>query len=678
MRSRDLARIKSIADFPSLVEYLKEDLGWELEAEDVEDLVFDYEPEELGLDETHKVKINEIKQLRPFITSDQPWGIFYLDFEPKRLPVVVLRRILRSLVPKKRASAANPQQAVWNLNDLLFISALGEGGNRGISFAHFKENGEGPPQLQTFSWDERETHLHYLNLNLERLRWPEDTDDVEAWREQWSNAFTTTHRQVIRTSKELSVELARFARHTRELVREVYGYEAENGSLHRLHNSFRTVLIQDLDVDGFADMVAQTIAYGLFSARVTGEEVLGLAHLEAMVPSTNPFLKELFAEFTKLSGHDRHQIDFDELGVSELVDLLNTTDIEAILRDFGRQTGGGTEDPVIYFYELFLNEYDKQQRVKRGEFYTPKPVVSFIVRSIDKLLRTELGCADGLADTSTMEWNGETWPKVMILDPATGTGTFLETVIEVIHETMTKKWKRERLTDDQILAAWNEYVPIHLLPRLHGFELMMAPYSIAHMKLGLKLKQTGYEFQSDERLRIFLTNTLQEPKDYSGQLFAGFLAHEAKAVNKVKENVPITVVIGNPPYASISSNLSPQARAIVDKYRYVDGERIKERSMLQFEKNIQDDYVKFIAISQSYVSRAEFGIMGLVTNHSYLDGPTLRGVRRSLLLDFHRLDTVDLHGNSNKKETAPDGGKDANVFDIQQGVAVSLFRRSQE
>src|SRR5215204_1734943 len=201
MRSRDLDRIKSIEDFPSLVEYLREDLGWPMDVEDVDDLVFEYEPEELGLKETHKVKINEIKQLRP-LTSHQPWGIFYLDFEPKRLPVVVLRRILRSLVPKKRASASNPQQAVWNLNDLLFISTLGEEGYRGISFAHFKESGEGNPQLQTFSWDQRETHLHYLGLNLERLRWPEETNDIEAWREQWSSAFTTTHRQVIENSKD--------------------------------------------------------------------------------------------------------------------------------------------------------------------------------------------------------------------------------------------------------------------------------------------------------------------------------------------------------------------------------------------------------------------------------------------------------------------------------------------
>jgi hypothetical protein len=678
MRSRDLNRVKSIADFPSLVEYLQEDLGWPMDVEDVEDLVFEYEPEELGLKEAHKVKINEIKQLRPLATN-QPWGIFYLDFEPKRLPVVVLRRILRSLVPKKRASAANPQQAVWNLNDLLFISALGERGHRGTSFAHFKENGEGPPQLQTFSWDERETHLQYLNLNLERLRWPENTNDVEGWREQWSSAFTTAHRQVIRTSKDLSTELARFARHTRDLVREVYGYEAENGSLHRLHNSFRTVLIQDLDVNGFADMVAQTIAYGLFSARVTGEEILGLAHLEAMVPNTNPFLKELFAEFTKLSGHDKHQIDFDELGVSELVDLLNATDIEAILRDFGRQTGSGTEDPVIYFYEHFLNEYDKQQRVKRGEFYTPKPVVSYIVRSVDRLLREELGCPDGLADISTMAWNGQTWPKVMILDPATGTGTFLETVIEVIHGTMRKKWKSERLSEDQIHAAWNEYVPKHLLPRLHGFELMMAPYSVAHMKLGLKLKQTGYDFETDERLRIFLTNTLEEPRDYSGQLFAEFLAHEAKAANRVKRDTPITVVLGNPPYAGHSANDSDWVRNLLrtklrdgaDSYFRVDGQPLGERN----PKWLNDDYVKFLRYGQYRIAETGVGILAFITGHGYLDNPTFRGMRQSLMQTFPHLRLLDLHGNVAKKERTPEGGKDENVFDIRPGVCVGVFSK---
>ncbi len=672
MRSRDLDRIKFIADFPSLVEYLKEDLGWELEAEDVEDLVFEYEPEELGLDEAHKVKIRGIKQLRP-LAPNQPWGIFYLDFEPKRLPVVVLRRILRSLVPKKRASAANPHQAVWNMNDLLFISALGERGNRGISFAHFKENGGGPPQLQTFSWDERETHLYYLNLNLERLRWPEDTDDVEAWREQWSSAFTTTHRQVIKTSKELSVELAKFARHTRELVREVYGYEAEGGSLHRLHESFRTVLIQDLDVDGFADMVAQTIAYGLFSARVTGEEVLGLAHLEDMVPNTNPFLKELFGEFTKLSGHEKHQIDFDELGVSELVDLLNTTDIEAILRDFGRQTGGGAEDPVIHFYESFLSEYDKQQKVSRGVFYTPKPVVSYIVRSVDKLLREELDCPDGLADTSTMEWNGEVWPKVMILDPATGTGTFLEMVIEVIHDTMTKKWEAEGKNSAQIHAAWNEYVPKHLLPRLHGFELMMAPYSVAHMKLGLKLKQTGYEFESNERLRVYLTNTLEEPQDFSGRLYADFLAHEAEAANQVKSKAPVTVIIGNPPYSLVSANLGQEQRALVEHYKYIDGNRLSERGALQLEKILNDDYVKFIAYAESRALQVPQATVSLITNHAYLDNPTMRGMRASLTSSFNYGFLWDLRGSAKKSV----GETDENVFDIQQGVAISLWVRTR-
>ncbi len=315
--------------------------------------------------------------------------------------------------------------------------------------------------------------------------------------------------------------------------------------------------------------------------------------------------------------------------------------------------------------------------MRRGEFYTPKPVVSYIVRSVDRVLRDELGCPDGLADTSTMEYNGETWPKVMILDPATGTGTFLETVIEVIHETMTGKWRKEGKKPDEIHAAWNEYVPQHLLPRLHGFELMMAPYSVAHMKLGLKLKETGYEFDSDERLRVFLTNALEEPQDFSDRLYADFLAHEAEAANRVKRDVPVTVVIGNPPYAGHSANDGDWIRNLLrneladgaDSYFRVDGQPLGEKN----PKWLNDDYVKFMRYGQDRIAETGVGLLAFITNHGYLDNPTFRGMRQSLMETFDDFKLVDLHGNSKKKETNPVGGKDDNVFDIQQGVAIGIF-----
>jgi hypothetical protein len=683
-------KIGDIRDFKGLVQYLRDELDWPLDLDEIEDLTFEYEPDELGLKPDHAVKVKEIKQLRP-VVDHQPWGIFWVEFENRALPVTVMRQILRALVYKKRASAKAADRKAWHLKDLIFMSSLGEKGSRRINFSYFRETGEGEPTLQTFFWDEQETQFYWLDKNhLERLRWPADTDDVEDWRRQWAGAFTAGYREPVRTAKDLSERLAALAANTRDAVLDVLRYESATGPLHRLLESFQTVLLHDLEEAGFADMVAQTIAYGLFSARCTGQEVLGLAHLEAMVPNTNRFLKELFAELARISGHKKGQINFDDLGLSAMVILLRDKNIEAVLEEFGRQAGGGKEDPVIHFYQTFLDVYDKQQRVQRGVFYTPKPVVSFIVRSVHETLQKEFGLTDGLADTTT--WGemagrvpGLAIPKeakagdpfVQILDPATGTGTFLEEVVEVVHATMIVKWQKQGKSLPAIRDAWNEYVPKHLLPRLRGFELMMAPYAVAHMKIGLKLRQTGYDFKSTERLRVYLTNTLEPPEKGNRKLsfLPDFLSHESLQADAVKERKATTVIVGNPPYSALSANLSPAARSIVDAYRYLDGQKIKERSMLQFEKNIQDDYIKFIAISQQLISRSGAGVIGLVTNHSYLDGPTLRGMRASLLEGFTALSVVDLHGNGNKKEVPPNGETDQNVFDILQGTAISIFRR---
>ena len=680
MPDSNIARLKHVTDFQSLITYLRDELDWPIEAEDAEDITFDYEPRELGIEKRYAVKIRNIKQIRP-LTDNQPWGIFYLEFESKRLPVVVLRRILRALVPKKRASTRGSEQAVWNLHDLLFISAMGEEGYRRIAFAHFRESGEGIPQLQTFSWDERETHFFYLDRDIKQLRWLDDESDVDAWREHWASAFRTPHRYVIRTSKELSEELAKIARRTRDIVQEVYSIESKDGPLHNLYESFRKVLIHDLDIKGFANMVAQTIAYGLFSARATGEEVMGLAHLEDMIPNTNTFLRELFAQFTKVSGHERDRIDFDELGVSELVNMLNSpdTDMRSILMDFGRQTGEGREDPVVNFYELFLKEYDKKQKVQRGIFYTPKPVVSFIVHSVDEILKKEFGLQDGLADSTT--WGemakrnkdvripkgiSSYSPFVQILDPGVGTGTFLETVIEVIHDGMTAKWRKQGKEKSEIEEAWNDDVPRHLLPRLYGFELMMAPYAMAHMKLGLKLKETGYDFESRARLNVCLTNTLEEPKDFSGMYFAEFLAHEAEEANRIKQDAPITVVIGNPPYSVSSLNKGPHIERLMNDYK----------ADVKKERNIQplsDDYLKFIRFAHNCIEDTGLGVVAMITNNSYLSGVIHRGMRRKLLETFDEIYLLNLHGSARIGEKTPKGGKDENVFDIQQGVTIAVY-----
>ena len=389
------------------------------------------------------------------------------------------------------------------------------------------------------------------------------------------------------------------------------------------------------------------------------------------------------------------------------------TDLPAILRDFGNRTRG--EDPVIHFYEHFLNAYNKKLKIQRGVFYTPQPVVSYIVRSVHELLQTEFGLEDGLASTITWgemanrstgvspvdhgqdahatltipEGVSPDTPFVQILDPATGTATFLVEVIDVIFEHLKAKWETNGLIGMPAPPAkwsprqatsfadyWSRYVVLSLLPRLHGYELMMAPYAIAHMKIALKLSELNRRLgQSDAlrnfegRVHIYLTNALEPAQDFSDRLAFDVpaLAHEAEAVNAIKRYQRFTVVIGNPPYAGISSNMTETAQRIVDAYRIVDGEALKERKVW-----LQDDYVKFIRTAQTTLEYAHTGILGFITNHGYLDNPTFRGMRQSLMNTFQGMRVIDLHGNANKKEQSPDGTEDKNVFDIRQGVAICL------
>ena len=693
MSTADRDRLRQIKTFPSLVKYLRDELEWPIESEDFDDLTFDYEPEELGLDAKAAVKIKQIKQLRP-LADKQPWGIFFINFEPKRLPVVALRRILRSLVIKKRQSANRPQQAAWKLHDLLFISSYGEADHRDITFAHFSEDADhdgGLPTLRVLGWDDEDTvlHLEHAHKTLkEKLLWPDDPDDLAAWRESWSQAFTLRHREVINTSKALAVRMAELASAIRKRANRVLGVESEKGPLRKLMSAFKEALIHDLSDDDFADMYAQTITYGLLTARVSQPTGLVADNVADMVPITNPFLKELMETFLNVGGRrngGRREsgIDFDELGINDVVDTLRAANMEAVVRDFGDRNP--QEDPVIHFYELFLKEYDAKKRMQRGVFYTPRPVVSFIVRSVDEILRTEFGLEDGLADTTTWGEMAERLDDleipegvspdqafVQILDPATGTGTFLVEVIDVIHRTMTAKWEKEgHLPLIDIPKLWNEYVPRHLLPRLYGYELMMAPYAIAHMKIGLKLFGTGYKFGSGERARIYLTNALEPPQDFSDtfEQMAPALAHEAQAVNDVKRHQRFTVVIGNPPYSVLSANLSETSRRIIDRYRFVAGEKIEERSMLRLEMHLQDDYVKFLALSQTVLGDATSGVFGFITNSGYLDNLTLRGVRFSLHDHFPRATIVNLHGSRQRRASCDDEA-DENVFDIEQGVAI--------
>ena len=478
----------------------------------------------------------------------------------------------------------------------------------------------------------------------------------------------------VRNPPELAKRMARLAHMIRDIIIDAFEQKAASDELRDLYSAFKEVLLPELTGAEFADMFAQTLAYGLFAARYNhkGAKPFNRNDAAKEIPRTNPFLRRLFGTIAGPDLDDEPFVGF----VDDLAQLLAMTDMEAVLADFGKHTR--QEDPIVHFYETFLAQYDPRMRELRGVYYTPEPVVSYIVRSVDALLRTHFDCPDGLGDDSAisytyMDEQGETRsatsPRVLLLDPACGTGTFLYYVIEHI---------RDSFRQGNNAGMWSGYVREQLLPRLFGFELLMAPYAMAHLKLGMQLAAAdlpaaeratwSYDFQSDERLGIYLTNTLEEAMKRSEIMFGRFISDEANEAAKVKQERPVMVVLGNPPYSGISANMSDNIAKMVDAYKFIDGQPLKERKHW-----LQDDYLKFIRFAQTRIERTGHGILAFKTNHGYLDNPTFRGMRQSLMQSFDDIYVLDLHGNINRREQAPDGTKDENVFDIQQGVAIGIF-----
>ena len=446
-----------------------------------------------------------------------------------------------------------------------------------------------------------------------------------------------------------------------------------NKNLHGQYQAFKDVLIQELKPSDFADIYAQTIAYGMFAARLHDDTPEDFSREEAakLIPKTNPFLRQIF---NNLAGND-----LDERiawVVDDLVTVFQATDLKKIMASYVRDKLH--HDPMIHFYEDFLAEYNPKLRKSKGVWYTPQPVVGFIVRAVDEILQKEFNLPEGLADYSMIEkdvaveqsHDGRTtdgmkhamkrFHRVQILDPATGTGTFLAEVVNQIYD---------HYRDQQ--GIWQQYVEQHLLPRLHGFEILMASYAVAHLKLDMLLGETGYHHNSDKRLQVYLTNSLEESNNEPRTLFAQWLSLEATEANVIKRDCPVMVVVGNPPYSGESQNKGKWIMSLMEDYKKEPGSKtpLNERN----PKWLNDDYVKFIRLAQHYIEKKGEGIIGFINPHGYLDNPTFRGMRWSLLKTFDIIYTIDLHGNSKKKETCPDGSKDENVFDIMQGVSINLF-----
>ena len=446
-----------------------------------------------------------------------------------------------------------------------------------------------------------------------------------------------------------------------------------NDNLRGQYQAFKDVLIQELKPTDFADIYAQTIAYGMFAARLHDDTPEDFSREEAarLIPKTNPFLRQIF---NNLAGND-----LDERiawVVDDLVTVFQATNLQKIMASYSRDKLH--HDPMIHFYEDFLSEYNPKLRKSKGVWYTPQPVVGFIVRAVDEILQKDFGLPEGLADysmierevaveqsrdkrtTDGMKHEKRKFHRVQILDPATGTGTFLAEVVNQIYD---------RYRDNQ--GIWQQYVEQHLLPRLNGFEILMASYAVAHIKLDMLLGETGYQHNTDKRLHVYLTNSLEESNNEPRTLFAQWLSREATEANVIKRDYPVMVMIGNPPYSGESQNKGKWIMSLMESYKKEPGgkSQLNERN----PKWLNDDYVKFIRLAQDYIEKNGEGIIGFINPHGYLDNPTFRGMRWNLLKTFDKIYTIDLHGNSKKKETCPDGSKDENVFDIMQGVSINLF-----
>lgn len=531
-------------------------------------------------------------------------------------------------------------------------------------------------QIETFDW-----HDNQLLARLKRLTQGELP--IAARGLMSVPLVEWVFYEPIKTAKELALKLAQAARHIEQVIPTVYNQEQEDGYLHTLLKSFQRELLPSLKLSSdnekdysFADIYAQTIAYALFTARVFGhvrdkragrtkETLFDRESAWQQLPETNPFLRKLFKDVSKRSAEELG----DELigAIADIFVILRATKMDAILSDFEMKMN--REDIVIRFYEDFLAAYKPQMRERRGVYYTPEPVVSYMVRSVDILVKEKFNKPLGLAD-----------PEVMILDPACGTGTFLLWICKLIYQRFQES--PATLTEGLEDKSWSGYVKERLLPRIFGFELLMSPYAIAHLKIGLFLEETGYQVDSGKRLGIYLINTLEDItlRDETQQLTLNIpqmeqlIAEEAKAGARIKKQEPIMVVIGNPPYSGHSENNNPWIKELVNNYYFVDGKPLGEKN----PKWLQDDYVKFIRFAQWRIDKSGQGILAFISNHGFLDNPTFRGMRQHLINSFDGVYIYDLHGNSKKKETDIDGGKDENVFDIQQGVSITLAIKGED
>ena len=675
--------LRRVGTQTDLFEFLADELGWPLDVADLdeEQLTWEWLPEDLGIDPASLDSLRRLRQLRP-LTAGQPWGIFFAEFDRERLPVTHFRKLVQALARRKRAGAADEDRVRWDRENLLFLVTTGQNETVQMHLLALWDREDQVDEIRSLAWRPSQASVRHLDRLtdelLPRLSWPDDTDDGIAWRDQWRDAFKLPPGAAISSAATLAERMAITARDLRGQIADALAAESaeQGGPFTTILAQVRSQLIADADEAKFADMCAQTLVYGMLSARVTAPEDFGTSPVYSTVPLSNPFLEALFEQVQD----EASVLDLPGSGLDQLVADLKATNVEEILDHFGSTAKGG--DPVIHFYEEFLKQYDKEERLKAGAFYTPQPVVEFMVRAVDEVLRTQFGLRMGIADPST--WtdvagrNGFEVPEgiepespfVSMIDPATGTGTFLVAWIN--------QAKRSFVDGGGVEAQWPKHLRDHVLPSMHGFELMLGPYAIAHLKVALELHSHDV---TEARINVFLTDTLEHHRG-QGQLetMEDPISAEGGAAAELKEASRFTVVIGNPPYdreqKSGGDTTKRKGGVVRFKTPGVEAspllqavtEPMRKAGLGGHLKNAYNDYVYFWrwATWQATELPPGPGVVAFITAASFLDGISMGGLRQHLRNAFDDLHVVDLGGEGRGAL------KDENVFDIQTPVAIAI------
>lgn len=675
------ARLRAVHTLDDVLKLLSDELDWPIGTIDLDDAAFDYKPQELGIPAEQMPRLQSIRQLRP-LTTHQPWGIFFLDFSGPRLPITPLRRLLQSLVTSRRSSPKH--HPTWALPDLLFVITTDSADSVELHLVAFSESEGHVPEIRSLPWRPEHSPQQYLtrlaNELLPLLEWPEDPDDAAGWRLSWRSAFKLRHGEAIRSAEHLAERMATVAKALRVAVRETMANETRMGPFHKLLEEVRQELVADVAADRFADMCAQTLTYGTLSARVTDPIGFGATPTLAVVPLANPFLAAFFEQV-----HDQvASLDIQQSDLEQLVADLRATNIEAILDQFGSTAKGG--DPVVHFYEEFLKRYDSRMRADAGAFYTPQPVVYFMVRAIDDLIRTYFGLVDGIADSSSWRQVAEkcqfSVPAgvsgeerfLSMIDPATGTGTYL---VEWIRRA------RNSFLQNHPHDEWPDHLRNVIIPSLHAFELMLAPYAIAHLKVALEVQSQG---GGDAPVAIYLTDTLEYPALHS-QLptMTDPVASEGERAAELKQHSRFSICIGNPPYDREQRSTGDHGKRKGGVVRFgVPGinpllgaflDPLKKSGLSAYHaRSLYNDYIYFWRWATWITTEREPrpGIVAFITASSYLDGVSFGGVREHFRKHFHELSIVDLGGDGMGVQNEVD----ENVFDIRVPVAICLAVRS--